>query len=139
MPRVKKCLVLTVAITAVALGVAAAVDKRPDSSGPGASSKELVEAARRAYELRAQAFLNSEVRGLDEAYVWSKRWMTAEWDLRLSEGKGDKGVRAHHDRMVELERVARRMHETGQGSEFDAAAATYYRIEAELMLARAGR
>lgn len=52
MPRMKKSVVLAGMIAVVAVGAALAIDKRPDSHGPGASSKELVEAAGRAYEVR---------------------------------------------------------------------------------------
>lgn len=138
MLRAKKGIMVAGLIAIFAVGAALAVDKRPDSPGPGSSSKELVAAARRAYELRLPYFLNGEDRGVEETCLWSKRWMTAEWDLRLEgEGAGT-GVKDHFQRMVELEKIAKRMSETGQMPDYVAAVAAYYRIEAELMLARAG-
>jgi hypothetical protein len=126
-------------ITIFAVGVVLAIDKRPDSPGPGASSKELVEAARRAYELqiKVRALAPAEFRA-DELYLWSKRWMTAEWDLNLPAGEGAKAVKAHFDRMTDLENFTITLRQANQVAEPDVAAATYYRIEAELMLARTG-
>lgn len=138
MLRVKKYMAIAAAIIVLAVGGALALENRPDTPGPNSSSKELVEAARRAYELRLKAFMTSEASVLDETYLWSKRWMTAEWDFSTNTRGVGKGARTHYERMVELEKIVKRMHEAGQGSEFDVAAARYYRVEAEIMLARSG-
>lgn len=93
-------------IAVSAIGVALAVDKRPDSPGPGSSSEELVAAAREAYEARMRQWpIDPEHVHLDDIYHWSKRWMTAEWDLNLHSGESAKGAKTHLKRMVDLERT----------------------------------
>jgi hypothetical protein len=137
MLRAKKSIMAAGLIVLVAVGAALAIDKRPDSPGPGASSKELVAASRRAYELlRARRAMQPDV-STDEIYLWSKRWMTAEWDLGLQAGAA-KGVKAHLERMRDLEDITTKLHAAGQVPASDVAAAAYYRTEAELMLARTG-
>ena len=139
MSRTKKYCVVAGFIVVLVAGAAVAIDKRPDSPGPGASNKELVEAARRAYEFqRARWPVDPSAVNIDEIYVWSKRWMTAEWDLSLQvDGRG-KGVKAHADRMIDLENFIAKANQAGVASRADLAAANYYRIEAELMLKRTG-
>jgi hypothetical protein len=138
MSRLKKSVVAAGLISVFAIGATLAIDKRPDSPGPGASSKELVEAARRAYELAVAQHRLDATRPLGEPYIWSKRWMTAEWDLSLQAGGGEKGVKAHRDRMIDLENTTIALQQAGAATAADVAAASYYRIEAELMLARTG-
>ncbi len=123
---------------ALTIGTAVAIDKRPDSPGPGASSLELIEAARSAYEIHRILYDNFRGATADDLYVWSKRWMTAEWDLNLGAGKAQKAVKDHFDRMVDIEAAAKARDVAGRGAS-DVAATKYYRTEAELMLARTGR
>lgn len=139
MSQVKKSLAVFGLIVVFAIGVAVAIDKRPDSPGPGASSADLVAAARETYKGRLQQWpIDPTLVTLDEIYVWSKRWMMAEWDLNLQAGDGAKSVSAHLERMANLEKSIILASKNGSAAPADVAAAKYYRIEAELMLARAG-
>ncbi|HVX10583.1 MAG TPA: hypothetical protein VHC22_05345 [Pirellulales bacterium] len=135
MPRTRKLLVVLLVLGALTMGTAIAIDKRPDSPGPGASSEELVEAARQTYEVLKKNLRRSEP---EDLYLWSKRWMTAEWDLGLAAGEAPKAVREHYARMLELETITVALHEAAQLSAEKVAATKYYRTEAELMLARTG-
>ena len=140
MSRAKKCIAIAGLIAGFTVGAVLAIDKRPDSPGPGSSSEELVAAARRAYELQLQRRpIDPEHSQIDELYLWSKRWMTAEWDLSLQTGGGAKGVKAHLGRMIDLEDTTIKAQQAGLVSPVDVASAAYYRIEAELMLARTGK
>lgn len=139
MLRAQKITAAAAVIAILGVGVALAIDKRPDSPGPGASSEDLVAAAREAYEARVKRWpLDPEHVHFDEIYLWSKRWMTAEWDLFLQAGGGARGVKAHLTRMADLEKLIIEANKAGSASSDDVAAAKYYRIEAELMFARAG-
>jgi len=137
MLRPKKRIAFVASLPIIAIGALLAAAERPDAPGPGSSSKELVDAARYAYEIKAERY-RARLAPLEDVYVWSRRWMTAEWDLRLQAGDGPKSVKAHLERMAELEKLVRAMRAEGLDSEDAVAAATYYRTEAELMLARAG-
>ncbi len=138
MRTTKKTVIGLIAVGSLTIGAAIAIDKRPDSPGPGASSQELVAAARHAYEECKKQFpIDPDKYGAEHIYVWSKRWMTAEWDLNLAVGDGPKAVRGHLKRMTELEDLMIRLHGVN-ASDADLAAAKYYRVEAELMQLRAG-
>ena len=135
----KKLAVATALIAVLAFGVALAIDKRPDSPGPGSSSEDLVVAAREAYEAaKLRRRVEPEVIRVNDLYVWSKRWMTAEWDFSLHSGVGAKGVKEHLERIVDLENLTIQLHKVGLAHPDELAAAKYYRIEAELMAARVG-
>jgi hypothetical protein len=136
----KKTAIFLLATGALTVGAAIAIDKRPDSPGPGASSEELVAAGRRAYEeCQKQRPINPDKYGPEDLYVWSKRLMTAEWDLNLAAGGGVKPVKDHLDRMIDLEHVTIGLNQARNASDVEVAAAKYYRVEAELMQLRVGR
>src|ERR1700753_2122275 len=95
MRATKKTVIALIAVGTLTVGAAIAIDKRPDSPGPGASSDELVAAARRTYEeCKERMPIDPDRYGPEDLYIWSKRWMTAEWDLNLAAGGGARAVKA---------------------------------------------
>ncbi|HVX16193.1 MAG TPA: hypothetical protein VHC22_33715 [Pirellulales bacterium] len=135
MPNTRKLLIALLTLGALTIGTAAAIDERPDSPGTGASSQELIEAARSAYEIHRKLYDNHRGPTAEDLYIWSKRWMTAEWDLSLGAHEAQKAVKDHFDRMVDIEAVAKARDVAGRGLS-DVRATKYYRTEAELMLQR---
>ncbi|HEV3341594.1 MAG TPA: hypothetical protein VG125_14605 [Pirellulales bacterium] len=130
-------MIVILAAGALTVGTAIAIDKRPGAPGAGASSKELVEAAQGAYEeCKKERTINADKFHLEDVYTWSKRWMTAAQDL--NPGEAAKAVRAHFDRMSELENSAKLLEKSNLVPKAEVEAARYYRAEAELMLSRAG-
>ena len=78
MRATKKTVIALIAVGTLTVGAAIAIDKRPDSPGPGASSDELVAAARRTYEeCKERMPIDPDRYGPEDLYIWSKRWMTA--------------------------------------------------------------
>ena len=137
MLRSKKAVGVVALFGFAALGALLAAAERPDAPGPGSSSKELVEAARQAYELRAAGY-RARLVPLEDIYAWSRRWLMAEWDLGAPGDGKVNFARDHEARMVELEKSTKQQFNEGIASAAEMRAATYYRIEAGLMLARAG-
>ena len=137
MLRTRKLFIVILAAGALTIGTAVAIDKQPDARGGGASSKELVAAAQGAYEeWKKERAINPDKFDLEEVYIWSKRWMTAARDL--NPGEAAKAVKAHFDRMSELENSAKLLEKSNLVPKVEVEAARYYRTEAELMLSRGG-
>lgn len=70
-------------------------------------------------------------------YDWSKRVMEAERELDPSAANQAKAAREHFDRMVQLERLQVEPVRAGVADEQARAAATFYRLEAEVWLRKA--
>jgi hypothetical protein len=137
MLRTRKSSIVILAVGALTVGTAIAIDKRPDAPGARASSEELVAAARGAYEeWKKERGINPDKFDLEEIYAWSKRWMMAARDL--NPGEAAKAARAHLDRMSELETAAKLLEKENLVPKAEVEAARYYRTEAELMLSREG-
>ena len=74
----------------------------------------------------------------DEKFMmWSERWLDAE--LALSDKPTDQvaALKAHLDRIKEIEKLAEAWTRIGQGHASDALAATYFRVTAEIKLQQA--
>ena len=138
MPKTRMLLTVLLSLGALIVGTAIAIDKGPDAPQPSASSEDLVEAARSAYEFHQRLFQNARGPTPDDLYVWSKRWMVAERDLHPDAGEAAKAVKAHVERMEQLAALAKASHEAGRAHGGDVLAAKYYLTEAKLMLARMG-
>jgi len=103
--------------------------------------KELLEArikaARDTYKETEQRMRGGQ--GLPaELFGWSRRWLDAELALIKDKAARLSALQAHVKRTREVERLMHVFARTGQGKYADATAATYYRIEAEIMLIEAG-
>ena len=74
---------------------------------------------------------------LDDAPLWSHRWMDEE--LRLATGPAARiaAITAHLERVRSIEQIAEARKESARGTDVDILKARYYRLEAEEMLADA--
>lgn len=103
---------------------------------PPQLAKARLDAARKAYESYWLRLRNLGNVAPEPVYVWSRRWMEAQ------QATGEKdaeraAVQAHLDRMKELEKIFGKVALVGQGTQADASATQYYRIEAEIWLSQA--
>jgi hypothetical protein len=69
-----------------------------------------------------------------EVYNWSVRWLNAQRDLSSKKDDQIAALDGHLQRMKDLEKRVAAL--SGQVSELEASAAEFYRVEAELWLAR---
>jgi hypothetical protein len=101
-----------------------------------ALQKARLDAARKAYEQHWDKF-EKAVRGApngETLCIWSKRWLNAQRGMSADKDVHPAALEAHLERMKKLEeRVAQKVKvDPGLGPQ--AAAAEYYRVEAELLL-----
>jgi hypothetical protein len=111
----------------------------PDPETLAAVSRLAVlrrDAARRTYEVK---WLNYRERRASEdaLYLWSVRWLEAEKQLSDQPADQVAAVKAHYDRMRELDRLIRKLQAAGQTTIDEVSAAEFYRIEAEVWLLQA--
>lgn len=124
---------LTLGLLVLVAAELAAADKTPQVP------KELLEkrrdAARKVFTLHFKRLFNG-IGDVSPLFAWSQRWLEAE--MVLSDKKADRiaALKAHLERMRQLEQVAVNNARTGQSGQRDADAATYYRLDAEIRLFR---
>jgi multidrug resistance efflux pump len=104
-----------------------------------ALKKALVDEARKVYEQTVIRFRNGQGARPDDLYPWSRRWLEAQLELAGSKEARVAALRDHLDRMKDLEKITKGLADTGQGRTADASAGRFYRIQAELWLARGQR
>lgn len=140
--------VLLVAVVVVAGGDAyrLALARLPDQKDPpppkaveaeNALKKTMLEDARKLFEQfvkRHQAGVGALA--VEELALWSSRWLEAELDLAADATARATALKAHLDRMKDVEKQATALMKTGQGREADAVAGHYHRTQAELWVAR---
>jgi len=125
---------LAVAALAVAGAVRACVAAPPSTSKvPRELLQARLEAARRAYDL-TETLLHTGKADFSELPLWSRRWLEAERALATTGADQVAALEAHLERMKALEKGVRKMMDVGFALPRDGAAATYYRVEAEVWL-----
>jgi hypothetical protein len=105
----------------------------PERKVPKELLQKRLEAARKVYvqnQLRMRAGNGSP----KELFGWSRRILEAELPLCVNEAARVAAYRANVERTREVERILNRAVQTGIARVADAAAATYYRVEAEILL-----
>jgi hypothetical protein len=103
---------------------------------PAETLKARLQAAREAYDQSDYIFWRG--RGsLENVYRWSLRVLDAQKTLAQNKDDEVAAARAHLERMVDLEKKARKLFEAGVLAEQDLPAARYYRHDAEVMLFQA--
>ena len=119
-----------------AAGQAPAANKAPD--GQIALKKALLTVARNTYEQFLQRRrLGLADPGAETYYLWSRRWLDAQLDLAGNKEERAAAYRDHLGRMRDVEQKARAQARAGQAEGAGASAAEYFRLQAELWLARA--
>lgn len=103
---------------------------------PPALAKERLDTARKTYEGYWLRLRNRQSVGPETIYTWSLRWLRAQQALGAGKAGKPVALQAHLDRMKDLEKLWEAYARTGQGSQTDADAAQYFRIEAEIWLAQ---
>ena len=94
------------------------------------------DAARRTYQVLWIDYRERLAAG-DSLYRWSRRWLRAEKELSDQQADQVAAYQGHFERMRDLERLIRRLRETGQSTIDEASAAEFYRTEAEMWLLQA--
>jgi hypothetical protein len=104
-------------------------------------AKVRLEAATKTYQVLWQNYREGRRSSDELLYRWSKRWLDAERESHGQPAEQIAALKAHYDRMVELERIIRKVSQAGQGTVNELSAAEFYRTEAELWLleAKAGK
>jgi hypothetical protein len=133
---IRKTLVAPV-LGLVLAGVALAPKFTAESPDSNQLAKAQMEAARRTYELTWTRAEMGEGGDAEQVYQWSVRWLEAQRDLSGTKAGQLAALEAHQTRMQRLERRVAAMVKAGQGRQSEGTAAEYYRLEADLWLARA--
>jgi hypothetical protein len=121
------------------LGASAFAAPLPDPMKESDVPKELLKARLNAVrEVFRIAKLEAEAgRGqMDDLPVWSLRLLEAERAVAANRDEHLAACRDHLERMKEYDRVQKLRHDAGRASAKELAAATYFRVEAEIILAR---
>jgi hypothetical protein len=124
----------------LALAAACPALAEPAAAPPKAPKQLLekrLEAARKVYEQNLVRLKAAQGQP-SELFGWSERWLEAELALADKQAERVKALNDHLDRTREVERIAATYARSGQGRQADADAATYYRLEAEIRLAKEG-
>jgi hypothetical protein len=72
-----------------------------------------------------------------QVYVWSRLVLDSRRDLAVKPAEQITALEEHLDRMRKLESLIKKVRRLGFGRSYDVGASEYYRLEAELWLARA--
>lgn len=127
-----------VAGLAVAGGILAS-SVRGDSAAsdkPAKLAEARLKAANEAYRLYQERHKKEGDVEAETLYLWSNRILNAERDAASKEEQRITALQAHLDRMMQLESETKRRLEGGKVRAHEMAAAEFYRLEAELWLAR---
>lgn len=126
---------LRFAIPAAVFAIAASVSLAAWSAA-GSSRAQLAQARVDAASKAFAAYESAHRVGTapaDSVYTWSVRWLDAQGGVKAGAGPADE----HLKRMQGLEGAVKTKAQAGMASQADAAAAAYYRAEAELWAADA--
>lgn len=121
-------------------GLAGPPEKK-DSPAPTDAEKTLkksmLDDARKVFEQNLLRFQSGAgPKDVELMYNWSTRWLDVEFDLAVDAAGKTDALKAHLNRMKDLEKSATALAKIGEGRESDAIASRYYRTQAELWLAR---
>ncbi|MBI1916700.1 MAG: hypothetical protein HYS12_18500 [Planctomycetes bacterium] len=105
---------------------------------PPELAKAKLAAARKVYETRWKRF-EGGLGTFDPEFfsLWSHRWREAQREASTEKPGQVVAAQEHLERMKKLETIVQHRVKEGAATEGDAAAAAYYRIEAEIALVRA--
>jgi len=113
------------------------VDGAPQAQEIQKLAEARVAAGRKAYEETTLLYREGRSRDLDRIYLWSKRWLDAQLDVSNAKADQEAAYEAHWKRMKQLEDLIDRRMRSGVGAAIEVPQVQYYRLEAELWLARA--
>jgi hypothetical protein len=129
---------LALGLIIIVVGGPLAADQPPAQSR---ISKELLQrrrdAAQKVYGQILTRLRAAEARP-SELFGWSEKWLDADLALADKQTEQLKALKDHLARTREVERITTTYAKAGQGRQSDADAATYYRLDAEIRLRKAG-
>jgi hypothetical protein len=121
-----------------AVPVAKGKDRKADPEVPADVLKAQVVSAAEVYRLRLEGYRGGEPNSdLESTYLWSVRWLNAERDLSKKPNDRVAAAAAHLERMKTVEAMAAARVKGGNAPRHHAAAAEFFRVEAQIWLARA--
>ena len=130
--------VMVVFAVSLVLGTAASAARADTPRTAAQLAKARVAAAAKVYAASRGAIQAG--RGtVDQAYVWSVRWLDAERDQGLHGKALTRALHDHAERMKALDAAVAKRVNTGMAPASDALATDYYLLEAQLWEARARR
>jgi hypothetical protein len=94
-------------------------------------AKQKLEAARKTYEVLWSDYREGFRISDDTLYRWSLRLLEAEMEVGKQPADQTAAIKAHRDRMVELERLIQRVRQVRQATINEVSATEYYRTEAD--------
>ncbi len=118
-------------------GIAPAQERKGPAKAPDELLKAQLASARKVYEVSLKMYQESVASYFEHPYVWSVRWLNVERALSKKPADRITAAEAHLDRMKKLEAIAQNLAKAGAALGFHATAAEYYRLEAEIWLAKA--
>jgi hypothetical protein len=131
------------ALTAITCSAprATAQEENPGKVTQQKPAKNLLETARKVYELQLGRERLGDVRGSavsdEDVNRWSRRWLDAQLNLADSTEKRIAAYNEHLERMRERESRAKKLFKAGESTPEQLATSEYFRIQAELWLERA--
>jgi hypothetical protein len=128
---------LVLGLVVILASPVAAQPNGPAAKVPAELLRKRLESARSVYRQTYERVLTGQ-QAPAELFGWSERWLDAELALADKENDRVKALKEHLDRTRDVEHRAAVLFRAGQGRQSDADTATYYRIEAEIRLIRAG-
>jgi hypothetical protein len=126
--------VLCLVLTANAL-TTSAPPKEEKTTPPWELARAKVEAAKQTCLALAQEYLEGKAT-VEQVHQWSRRWMDAEREASSKKPDQLEAIKAHVNRMQQLEKAAQERLQKRKGPASDVPAATYHRLEAELAVSR---
>lgn len=121
-------------VAAIALPLRAA--PAPERKVPKTLLQERLQAARKVYDQTRMRVRGGDGRPTD-LFGWSERILKAELPLCETEEARVAAYKANVERTREVERILKGLERTGNVLLSDANAATYYRVEAEILYFKA--
>ena len=122
---------------AEAPGGPAAKDSEAASPASTALNEARLATAREIVQREMQRIESTVTPAVEDAPVWSRRWMDEELRLRTDPAARLAAIADHLERAKRLEQFADNPARTGQTRQSDALKARYYRLEAEQILLEA--
>ena len=104
---------------------------------PVTLSRARVDAARKTYAVLASDYRLGWLPWSEPVYRWSRRWLDAERDLASRDEERLAAVKAHLQRMRDLDRITQARFRRQDTTVDESTAAQYFRLEAEVWLYQA--
>jgi len=112
---------------------------QPAKPAPPVPSQAQVDAARRAFDEAYRNYtvgISHDLGSIDQVHLWSQRLMEAERDRAADPAARTAALEAHINRMRQFEQISTGRYQHREAGVAAAAAAEYFRLQAEFTLAK---